>query len=184
MEAINIETIWSEYQDGLRAFLHSRVSNSTEVEDLLQEILIKTLGNIHAVKSEASIKPWLYQVANNSIVDFYRRQAKDRELTAENLWYGEDNADIQQSLAQCVLPFINALPPETAALLNAIDIEGQSQKAYAESTGISYSTLKSRVQKGRAELRALFDQCCHFTLDKHGNLVDFDPKSTGCDNCN
>jgi RNA polymerase sigma-70 factor (ECF subfamily) len=180
---MNIEKIWSEYQSGLKAFLHSKVANADEVDDLLQEILIKTFNNFHTIKSEESIKPWLYQIANNSIVDFYRKQAKSRDLTIEQLWYGEDDYDVKQSLRQCITPFINALPDETAALLTAIDIKEQSQKAYAEATGVSYSTLKSRVQKGRAELRALFEQCCHFSLDKQGNLADFDPKSDTCKNC-
>ena len=180
---MEIEEIWSEHQTDLKAFLHSKVSNSAEVDDLLQEILIKTLNNIHTVKSEDSIKAWLYQIANNSIVDFYRKQARPRDLTSEQLWYGEDDEQIKQSLAECIIPFIQALPEDTAKLLTAIDIQGQSQKSYAEASGVSYSTLKSRVQKGRSELRAVFEQCCHFSLDKHGNLVDFDPKSDNCDNC-
>lgn len=180
---MNVEIIWSEYRSELKAFLHSKVSNTAEVDDLLQEILIKTLSNIHTVKSEDSIKPWLYKIANNSIIDFYRKQAKSRDLTAEQLWYSEDDQSVQQSLAECVVPFINALPDETAVLLTAIDIEAQSQKDYAEALGVSYSTLKSRVQKGRTELRALFEKCCHFSLDKNGNLVDFDPKSDSCKNC-
>jgi len=180
---MNIENIWSEYQNGLQAFLHSKVANADEVDDLLQEILIKTFNNFHTIKSEESIKPWLYQIANNSIIDFYRKQTKHRDLTAEQLWYSEDDVDIKQSLAHCIEPFISALPDETAALLTAIDIDGQSQKVYAQASGVSYSTLKSRVQKGRAELRALFEQCCHFSLDKQGNLVDFDAKSDTCKKC-
>ena len=159
------------------------MSDSAEVDDLLQEILIKTYNNIHTVKSEDSIKPWLYQIAKNSIIDFYRKQAKKRELTADELWYEQDDEDIRQSLSDCIELFIRALPADSAALLTEIDIKGQSQKAYAKASGISYSTLKSRVSKGRRELRGLFEQCCHFSLDKHGNLVDFDPKSDSCDNC-
>ena len=180
---MDIEQIWSEYQTGLKAFLHSKVSDSTEVDDLLQEILIKTFNGFHTVKSEDSIKAWLYKIANNSIIDFYRKQAKARELTAEQLWYVEDDEDIKQSLAECIVPFIEALPSDTAELLTAIDINGQSQKSYAEALGISYSTLKSRVQKGRMELRAVFEKCCYFSLDRHGNLMDFDPKSGNCKNC-
>ena len=79
--------------------------------------------------------------------------------------------------------FIAALPPRTADLLTAIDIQGQSQKAYAESRGMSYSTLKSQVQSGRAALRSIFENCCHLTLDVYGNVSDYRSKSDGCDNC-
>jgi len=180
---MNIEEIWSEYRSGLEAFLYSKMSNSAEVDDLLQDILIKTFENIHTIKSVDRIKPWIYRIAKNSITDFYRKQSRSRHLTGEQLWYGEDDEDIKQSLAQCIIPFISALPKDTATLLIAIDIEEQPQKAYAESMGINYSTLKSKVQKGRADLRALFEQCCHFSHDKQGNLIDFDPKSNSCRSC-
>ncbi|MEH6577820.1 MAG: RNA polymerase sigma factor SigZ [Amphritea sp.] len=185
---MNIEDVWAEYRASLKAFLHSKVSDPDEVDDLLQDILIKTYGNLHTLKSASSVKSWLFQIANNVIIDFYRKRAKSRELStgdisADNLWYGETNPDIRQALSRCVEPFIDALPYETGELLTAIDLHGQSQKDYAGELGISYSTLKSRVQKGRSLLRDLFDECCHFSLDQHGNLIDYDTKTKNCKKC-
>lgn len=180
---MDIENIWAEYNSGLKAFLHSKVSDADEVEDLLQEILIKTYTRIDTIKSEDSIKPWLYQIASNTIIDFYRKQAMSRDVAADDLWYSEADQSTREALLKCITPFISALPTETAALLTAIDIEGQSQKHYAETTGLSYSTLKSRVQKARAELRCVFEACCRFSFDKHGNLADFETKSDNCNNC-
>jgi len=122
-------------------------------------------------------------VANNAIIDFYRKRARARDIDASDLWYSVDDASIEEELSQCVEPFIKALPEDTAQLITAIDLEGQSQKEYAAEHGISYSTLKSRVQKGRTQLRALFDNCCQFKLDKSGNLIDYDPKSRDCGDC-
>ena len=66
------------------------------------------------------------------------------------------------------LLFIDALPEESARLLKAIDIEGESQREYAERVGIKYSTLKSQVKKGRGELRNAFEKCCKLSLDSSG----------------
>ena len=82
-----------------------------------------------------------------------------------------------------MLPFIDALPSETASLLKAIDIEGRSQKEYAAELGISYSTLKSRVQRGRLKLRELFEQCCHMDLDRQGRVIEYRTRTGQCDNC-
>jgi len=181
---MNLESIWQEYSTSLRGFLYSRVSNDADVEDLLQEVLIKTYQNLDTVSSSEKIKPWLFQLTNNTIIDFYRKKGRTRDVSAANLWYAEnDDVAVEQALAQCVEPFIRALPKKSADLLLAIDIEGQSQKDYAEKAGISYSTLKSQVQRGRAKLRTLFDDCCSLTLDKHGNVVEFQAKSGGCDSC-
>ncbi|NQY49540.1 MAG: RNA polymerase sigma factor SigZ, partial [Colwellia sp.] len=78
---------------------------------------------------------------------------------------------------------INALPDENASLLTAIDVNNQSQKEYAEQLGISYSTLKSRVQKSRSLLKKVFDDCCHFKIDKIGNVYDYEVKTKKYDSC-
>ena len=43
-------------------------------------------------------------------------------------------------------------------MLTAIDLQGMSQRDYAEQHGLNYSTLKSRVQKGRNDLRQAFEK--------------------------
>ncbi len=180
---MNLESIWQEYSTGLRSFLYSRVPNDADVEDLLQEVLIKTHQNLDTVASSEKIKPWLFQITNNTIIDFYRKKGRARDVSAADLWYAEDDVGVERALAQCVEPFIRALPKKSADLLFAIDIEGRSQKDYAEQAGISYSTLKSQVQRSRAKLRTLIDDCCSLTLDRHGNVVEFTTKSGGCDSC-
>jgi len=180
---VNLENVWQEYSASLKGFLQSRVSNNADVEDLLQEVLIKTHQNLHTVASSEKVKPWLFQLTNNTVIDFYRRKGRARDISAADLWYAEDEVDAEQALAQCVEPFIRALPKKSADLLLAIDIEGQSQKDYAENANMAYSTLKSRVQRARAQLRALYEDCCSLTLDKYGNVVEFRTKSGGCDSC-
>ena len=180
---MNLENIWEEYSTSLRSFLYSRVSNDADVEDLLQEVLIKTHQNLDTVVSSEKIRPWLFQITNNTIIDYYRKKGRAKDVSAADLWYTEDEVGVEQALTQCVEPFIRALPKKSADLLLAIDIEGQSQKDYAEKIGISYSTLKSQVQRSRFKLRALFDDCCSLTLDKHGNVVEFATKSGGCGSC-
>lgn len=180
---MNLEAIWAEYRTGLKRFLTSKVSNSHDVEDLLQDILIKTHDKFDQIKSEDSIQSWLYQVANRTIIDFYRKNGRQQELAEEDLWFSEPESDVKQELSHCVDPFVKALSHESADLLMAIDLNGESQKAYAESLGISYSTLKSRVQKARGELKDVFEDCCHMTLDTQGNLMDYDHKPDSCHKC-
>ncbi|WP_373944438.1 RNA polymerase sigma factor SigZ [Vibrio chagasii] len=187
--SLNLEQVWAEYQQTLKAFLHSKVSNTADVEDLLQEILIKTFQNLHKVQDASSVKSWLFQLANNTIIDFYRknaRQQRDSKIDADDLWFADldHNEEFKQKLSLCIEPFIQALPEQSASLLLAVDIKGQSQKALAEEQNVSYSTIKSRVQKSRGDLKNLFEQCCNLSLDKQGNVIDCDLKpESSCGNC-
>ena len=180
---MTIEEIWNNYGALLKSFLHSKISNQADVDDLLQEILIKSHSNLHSLKSETSIKSWLFQIANNSIIDFYRARARQNNLSDAPLWQDETIPEIEQELAKCIEPFINSLPDEMSKILTAIEIKGQSQKDYATNHDIPYSTLKSRVQAARKQLRYLYDDCCKFSLDTHGKPADCSRKSDSCNKC-
>ncbi|MBL4796594.1 MAG: RNA polymerase sigma factor SigZ [Oleispira sp.] len=183
---MNLEKIWAEYRASLKAFLHSKVSNAADVDDLLQDILLKTYQNLSKVRENESIKSWLFQIANHSIIDFYRRnktfsELNQEEAVSETVWLKAQERNIKQELSACIEPFIHALDESDAELLITIDINGESQRQYAENLGISYSTLKSRVQKARAQLRSLFDNCCKMELDTQGNLMEYQPQKRFAD---
>lgn len=179
----DIENIWSQYRSGLKAFLHSRVSNPADVEDLLQEILIKTHNRLETLNDQTRLRPWLYQIASHSIIDFYRRDKSKRPINPDDLWYKTIEEKTLPDLEQCIEPFIDALPEDFAALLRAVDLVGKSQKEQAVALGISYSTLKSRVQSGRKQLRQVFDECCEFSVDERGNIVDYEKKTDQIGDC-
>ncbi len=180
---MSIEIIWQEYRISLKRFLQSRVSNPADVDELLQDILLKSYRSLATLDSQDSIKSWVFQIAHNVIVDFYRKKGKANNIKADDLWYEEESPDIKQDLIGCIAPFINGLPADMAELLTEIDLNNVKQKDYAASKGISYSTLKSRVQKGRAQLRSLFEDCCHLSLDKDGNIIDYQQKENNCNRC-
>ena len=173
---MKIEAIWSAYQNNLKAFLHKNISNPTDVDDLLQEILLKSFQNLTKVKDSKKVKSWLFQIARNTIIDFYRKAKDSEEFDENSLWQSEQELSIFRELSQCILPFINELPAEEANLLRAIVIDGQSQKGYAKQHKIKYSTLKSRVQKSRQKLYSVFNNCCELSLGEHGNLINYQAK--------
>ncbi|WP_330924473.1 RNA polymerase sigma factor SigZ [Candidatus Sororendozoicomonas aggregata] len=179
---MKIEDIWQQYRGLLLKFLSSKVSNQADVDDLLQTILIKVHKGLASLSDATSLKPWLMQIANHAIIDFYRQQASQKPLSATNLWY-ENDAEKEHELAKCVKPFIDCLDSESAHLLWQADIEGVSQKQLAEKHSMNYSTLKSRVQKARKDLKALFDQCCQFELDALGNAIGCTMKADSCSSC-
>lgn len=173
---IRIEDVWQQYQTSLRRFLQSNVSCPDDVDDLLQDILIKTYQQISTVKDKNKLKSWLFQLANNTIIDFYRKRARRKGVAEDELWYTEGGESIHHQLSHCIMPFIQALPEEDAQLLSAIELNGTSQKDYAEKHGMKYSTLKSKVQKSREKLNRLFNECCEMKVDSRGNIVDFEER--------
>lgn len=183
-EMTSTEEIWTQYGSGLQSFLRSKVSSPEDAEDLLQEILVKTHANLHTLKEDSSVKAWLMQVANRVIIDFYRKRKRHpEELSDEGEWWDEHNLETDRGLARCVRPFLGALRDDAAELLLAIDLEGRSQKEVAAELGLSYSTVKSRVQRARRELRKIANRCCQLEVDGRGKVIDFQPRSNSCKLC-
>jgi RNA polymerase sigma-70 factor, ECF subfamily len=60
------------------------------------------------------------------------------------------------------------------------DFRGESQRVVAEHLRISVSGVKSRVQRGRAQLRNLLQVCCELEMDHRGSVVDCQAPGTNC----
>jgi RNA polymerase sigma-70 factor (ECF subfamily) len=63
--------------------------------------------------------------------------------------------------------------------LSLTDLGGLSQVEAARRVGISVSGMKSRVQRGRSQLRSAVDDCCAVHTDGAGRISDYDP-APGC----
>lgn len=176
---MKIENIWAEYQGLLRRFLASKVNNPHDAEDLLQQILMKVHQGLSNLKDTTSIKPWLLQISNRTIIDYYRKQADKRELSADELWF-QDEEQVENELLRCLQPFILQLPAAQAELLMEVELGGVSQKEYAQKLNLPYTTLKSRVQKSRQLLKTVFEQCCELEMDASGRVIGFGEKKAGC----
>ena len=55
MKTAKLESIWSEYEHAIHAFLRSKVSNEDDVDDLKQEILLKTYQNLGDIRDVSSV---------------------------------------------------------------------------------------------------------------------------------
>ncbi len=86
---------------------------------------------------------------------------------------------MERLVATYVAPFIAMLPTPYREALTLTELEGITQKEAAEMMGVSFSGMKSRVQRGREKLRALLENCCEIALDARGRLIACEPRPHG-----
>ncbi|RLV59744.1 sigma-70 family RNA polymerase sigma factor [Parashewanella curva] len=186
---MKIEHIWTQYRTSLYQFLLSRVSSPEDAEDILQDVILKSVNSIDQLNDTTKVKSWLFQVAKYSVIDYYRIKSKlnlNREASSnieiEQKW-NDDEQSLYVELEPCIQPFIQALPPAQQLMLTEIDIYGQSQKAFAESQKLPYSTLKSQLKQSRLALKQLYLQCCRFETNNKGELLDYVQHKSDCGHC-
>jgi RNA polymerase sigma-70 factor, ECF subfamily len=175
----------------LRPFVARRVRNSADVDDLLQEVFLRMQRGLPTLQDEQRFGPWVYQVARNVIVDHQRATMRHPSASrddqadgraAERAESGEaiENAEpIEHELANYVALFVAALPSPYREALTLTELQGLTQKEAAEMLGISLSGMKSRVQRGREQLRSALSDCCSIALDVRGGVLECQPRTDG-----
>ncbi len=192
------EELWQELHDGLRAFIAKRVNDQAHADDILQEVFVRVHRQIDSVKDPQRLVSWVYQITRNAIIDHYRKPGREREVPAglsselevlhdppvrSELIHDGDAAEPHAELACCLRPMIERLPADYRDAITLVEINGLTQQAAADQMGMSLSGMKSRVQRGRKQLKQMLDDCCLIELDRRGGVVDFETRAAGCDGC-
>ena len=178
-------TIWEELNIPLRNFIIKRVPES-DAEDILQNVFYKIHNNIDQVRNEQKIHSWVYQIAHNAIVDYYRNRKLAVEFSIEDITIATPNptdSSIPNEIADCLKSMINSLPEKYKEALLLTEFENLSQKELSERLGLSLSGAKSRVQRARKKLQEILLECCHIEFDHSGNIADYQHKKSTCKYC-
>src|SRR5687768_7006536 len=178
----SLEALWEQFHHPLRNFILKRVEDASTADDLLQEVYLKIHQHLHSVRDQDRLEAWLYQVARNAIHDYFRRGRPESELPETLSMPDDDNAmdDLQEKLHHMIRSMIQCLPPEYQSPLLLTEYEGLTQKEMAARLGLSVSGAKSRVQRGRDQLRELMLRCCHFQFDRLGQIIDYQSRCQCC----
>lgn len=177
-----IRLLWESLNGDLRSFIFSRVKNDADTDDILQEVFIKIHENISGLKDSSKIRSWIYQITRNLIIDKYRKDKQEVETTEiiKTLPVSSASTRFMYIAINDMIKMMDQLPPEYCEALCMTELEGMSQKEYAELKRISYSGARSRVQRARAILKDMLLQCCHYQFDRYGTIYHIQPKCCCC----
>jgi len=172
---------WQDLEARLRPFVARRVA-PPDVDDVLQDVFVRMHRGVGALRDEDRLTAWVHQVARSAIADHGRARARHPlpgavppEPAAPPPDRDADREAASQ-LAGCVAAFVAQLASPYREAVTLVELEGLTIKDAAELAGISVSGMKSRVQRGRARLRELFEDCCEIALDARGKVTDFEPR--------
>lgn len=175
---------WRELEAKLRPFVARRVRSDVDVDDIVQDVFLRMQRGLAGLRDDERFGPWVYRVARSAIVDYQRAAAKHRVVDAggseeQPLHVDDDDRAVEEELASYLAPFVAMLPSPYREALTLVELEGLTQKQAAEMLGISLSGMKSRVQRGRVQLRKALEDCCHIALDVRGRVVACEPRADG-----
>ena len=171
-----INSAYRQMRSRLHAFVLGRVENPETAEDLTQEVLLRLVRSGSEVDDPTA---WLYRVARNVIIDHYRgRHPHPSDPTmpgADGLVdpFADDPGNARIELARCVRSLVEQLAEPYRSAVRSVDLDGATQTAVSADAGVSVSGMKSRVQRGRRQLRDLLMGCCTVELSASGVVTDY-----------
>ena len=177
---------WRELRARLGGFVGRRIGNPADAEDIVQDVFVRMQRNIEALSSTDRLDAWAFRITRNAIADYYRASERRRapgkgtaktlnELAADSI-DGEPSTDARAEMVYCIAPMVRQLPKDYRQAIELTELEGMTQTAAAEQVGLSVPGMKSRVQRGRARLRAMLVRCCEIETNRRGRVVAFEQR--------
>ncbi|MFH1462436.1 MAG: RNA polymerase sigma factor [bacterium] len=132
----NFGYLYDKYVRSIYNFIYYKTHHKETAEDLTSQTFLKALDKISSFdKKKGSFFSWLYQIARNSVIDFYR--TKKNCLNIEDVWDLSGNEDIERDLdakkkLEEVQKYLKRLKPEQREIVILRVWEGMSYKEIAE----------------------------------------------------
>ena len=138
--------------------------NDADAQDLVQEVLLRVRRGL-ATYRPGSLEAWLSRITTNAFLDETRRRKRrpseplpedsDRVLAG-----GDDAATAlaRATLSDDVQDALRALPDEYRAAVVLCDVVGLPYGEIADQLGVPVGTVRSRIHRGRALLRAALSE--------------------------
>jgi RNA polymerase sigma-70 factor (ECF subfamily) len=183
---IDFNEVYEEFHTKILQYL-SRLTNPHEAEDIAQEVFEKVNRSLRNFKGESKLSTWLYRIATNTAIDRMRTPSFKRSfentslenaigIEDRNVWLGHkktltDQTFIRKEMSECVREFIDKLPSDYKTVILLSEIEGFKNTEIADVLQISLDTVKIRLHRARAKLKALLNDGCDFYHDEENVLA-------------
>ncbi len=170
-EGAAFEELVSERSSEIYGLLFRLTENSEEARDLTQETFLRAFQSVGSFRGEADLRTWIYRIAINQARNrwrWWRRRRRDSTVSLDAT-SGQSNQTLIATLAEASEnPEQQTLAREREVALRAAlqklgrayretvilrDIEGFTYEEIATTLNINVGTVKSRLARGRQELR-------------------------------
>ena len=155
--------------------LARKVKDAGAREDLLQEVFIKFAAGLGTMRHRDNLCGYLYRITDTTVADYYRKESRyilPGDCALFERAVPHPAADEPYRVAGKYLrAVIEGLSPKYREALTLVDLEGKPQKELARALGVSYSGMKSRVQRAREMVKRAILDCCDYEFDRYGNVV-------------
>ena len=144
----------------LRRYARALTRNAERADDLVQETLLRAISKRHLWQMGTDLRAWLFTIMHNQHVNLVRRAVREEtaidieQLSTSLVAISDPTASRQLRELERAL---GCLSEEQRAVILLVGLEGMSYEAAAQILNVPIGTMRSRLSRGRDELRRLLD---------------------------
>jgi RNA polymerase sigma-70 factor (ECF subfamily) len=191
VQAPAAHALWGQLRADISRLVARRLPTRADVEDVVQDVLLRVWKHGAEVREGERFGAWLSRVAYTSAADHMRQQLRhpvarheaadlpDPGSVEAGSELDEDRPQAKALIAAVLRPFVAALSSPYREAVALSELDGLPHATIAAQLGVSVSAVKSRVQRGRAQLRAMLERCCAIALDARGSPMECEMRPDG-----
>ena len=155
MDHPDIALIYAEYHDRVMGYFYARLRSRADAEDLCQDGFEKINLKLETFdSSKAALGTWIYSIAHNRIIDFYRSSRPSAEMD-ENLSADDavDDTLLNNETLEELAKALSQLPDDLREIIVRRYYDGQPLTEIGKKMDLSYGAIKLRHAKALELLR-------------------------------
>jgi RNA polymerase sigma-70 factor (ECF subfamily) len=144
------------------SFVMKKVRDENDADEITVNVFSKVLAKLDMFDPHFQFKPWVLTIAQNTVIDFWRKKNRDNEDAVENLdevknQYAKSPEEllISQEEQKKIIKTIESLDANYQDIIKLRFFEEKSIKEIAEELGISVANTKVRVMRAKKVLAEL-----------------------------
>lgn len=153
--------IYEAYFLRVYRFVYYRVSHKETAEDLTEDTFIKAFAGIKSLQTTAAFEGWLFQIARNLVIDYYRKkkQMVPLDMVENTLEYDTNvvdiiNLQIEQSI---LIKLLKELNDEQQSVIKMKFMEELDNTDIAKILNKTEGAIRVIQHRAISKLKELFD---------------------------
>jgi RNA polymerase sigma-70 factor (ECF subfamily) len=172
---VDFDSVWKTYELELTNFVSSKLYDKFSISDVMQEIAIKIYKNIDSLSTIKNLRAWIYRVARNTLIDFYKQNSKTIPDELYNLEFTTQKPLEENDLIKCIEYISNELKQSDKKILDLSIKQQYSINEIAEQLQLSKDGTKSKLKRAKQKVADRFFTCCNVEKDIFNKIVDMKP---------
>ena len=178
--------VFGQFQKPIYNFVLRMVKDRPLAEEVTQDVFVKVYKSLSDFRGESEIHTWIYKIATNACLDYFRSRPHKKDEKTEILSPEEiiesvlpenqqelptaEEEIITAEMSSCVRAYIEDLPEDYRIVILLHDLQGFSNPEIAKITGTTLENVKIRLHRARRRMKEVFSSNCSFYRDERNVL--------------